>query len=76
MTVGESAVISTVSGERGCTYYAEDGSESNAFADLDINSDLEMVLKPGSNILRFTADAGRNNVTATIKAPSGVASNV
>lgn len=76
MTVGESAVISTVSGERGCTYYAEDGSEYNAFADLDIDSDLEMVLKPGSNILRFTAEAGRNNVTATIKAPSGVASNV
>lgn len=76
MTVGEMAVISTVSGERGCTYYAEDGTESNAFADLDINSDLEMTLKPGSNILRFTADAGRSNVTASIKAPSGVASNV
>lgn len=76
MTVGESAIISTVSGERGCTYYAEDGTESNAFADLDINSDLEMTLKPGSNILRFTADAGRNNVTASIKAPAGVASNV
>ena len=76
MTVGESAIISTVSGERGCTYYAEDGTETNAFADLDINSDLEMTLKPGSNILRFTADSGRDNVTATVKAPSGVASNV
>lgn len=76
MNVGETAVISTVSGERGCTYYAEDWTESNAFADLDINSDLEMVLKPGSNIIRLTADSGRNNVTATIKAPAGVASNV
>lgn len=76
MLPGERAVISTQDGERGCTYYAADGTAQNGFYLLDMDSDLWMCLDPGENVLRLTADEGRENLTAIIAAPKGVASNV
>ena len=76
MLPGEAAVIYTLEGERGCTYRQSDGTEVNGFRWLDYDSDLWMTLAPGSNVLRLTADEGRENLTATIHAPKGVAAGV
>lgn len=73
---GERAVISTRDGDRGCLYYSAADEVSNAFRLLDIDSDLWMTLAPGDNILRMTAEEGRENLTATVTAPKGVASGV
>lgn len=43
---------------------------------LDIDSDLWMMLAPGDNVLRMTADEGNENLTAIVTAPKGVASGV
>ena len=43
---------------------------------LDYDSDLWMTLDPGDNVLRLTADEGRENLTATVTAPKGVAAGV
>lgn len=76
MLPGEAAVISTLEGERGCTYRQSDGTEVNGFRWLDYDSDLWMTLAPGANVLRLTADEGRENLTVTIHAPKGVAAGV
>ena len=76
MQAGERAVSSTADGDRGCRYYQADGTEENGFRLLDIDSDLWMQLAPGDNVLRMTADEGRENLTATVTAPKGVASGV
>lgn len=76
MLPGEAAVISTLESERGCTYRQSDGTEVNGFRWLDYDSDLWMTLAPGANVLRLTADEGRENLTATIHAPKGVAAGV
>ena len=76
MLPGEAAVISTLEGERGCTYRQSDGTEVNGVRWLDYDSDLWMTLAPGANVLRLTADEGRENLTVTIHAPKGVAAGV
>ena len=76
MLPGKAAVISTLEGERGCTYRQSDGTEVNGFRWLDYDSDLWMTLAPGANVLRLTADEGRENLTVTIHAPNGVAAGV
>lgn len=76
MLPGESAVLSTMEGQRGCTYRQSDGTEENGFRWLDYDSDLWMTLAPGENVLRLTADEGRENLTAVITAPKGVAAGV
>ena len=35
-----------------------------------------LTLDPGDNVLRLTADEGRENLTATVTAPKGVAAGV
>lgn len=76
MQAHERAVICTADGNRGCRYYTADGAEDNGFRLLDIDSDLWMMLTPGDNVLRMTADEGNENLTAIVTAPKGVASGV
>ena len=76
MLPGEVATISTLESERGCVYRQSDGTEVNGFRWLDYDSDLWMTLTPGANVLRLTAEEGRENLTATIRAPKGVAAGV
>ena len=76
MQAGDRAVISTSERDRGCTYYAADGTAQDGFRWMDIDTDWWMTLSPGDNVLRLTADDGRENMTATITAPKGVASGV
>lgn len=51
-------------------------TDVNGFRWLDYDSDLWMTLDPGDNVLRLTADEGRENLTATVTAPKGVAAGV
>lgn len=76
MLPGERAEISTDDDSLGCTYYGADGSKRDGFRLMDYDTDWWMRLNPGNNVLRLTADYGRENMTATITAPKGVASNV
>ena len=76
MQAGDRAVISTAESDRGCTYYAADGTEQDGFRFMDINTDWWMTLSPGDNVIRLTADEDRENLTASISAPKGVASSV
>ena len=71
MQAHERAVICTADGNRGCRYYTADGAEDNGFRLLDIDSDLWMMLTPGDNVLRMTADEGNENLTAIVTAPRG-----
>lgn len=76
MLPGERAVISTTEDARGCTYYAADGTAQDGFRWMDIDTDWWLTLTPGENVLRLTADDGRESLTVTLTAPKGVASNV
>ena len=76
MLAGERAVISTAENNRTCTYYAADGTSQDGFRFMDADTDWWMTLSPGDNVLRLTAEEGRENLTATITAPKGVASGV
>ena len=76
MLAGERAVISTAENNRTCTYYAADGISQDGFRFMDADTDWWMTLSPGDNVLRLTAEEGRENLTATITAPKGVASGV
>ena len=63
--------ISMKMNEKSSFTIAQDG-----FRWMDYNTDWWMTLAPGDNVLRLTADEGRENMTVTITAPKGVASNV
>ena len=76
MLAGERAVISTAENNRTCTYYAADGTSQDGFRFMDADTDWWMTLSPGANVLRLTAEEGRENLTATITAPKGGASGV
>jgi len=76
LLTGERAEISTVTGQRGCTIYHADGTTENGYRYLDIESDLAMKLSPGENILRLTAETGRENLVCRLHAPRGVMSGV
>lgn len=76
MLAGERAVISTAENNRTCTYYDADGTSQDGFRFMDADTDWWMTLSPGANVLRLTAEEGRENLTATITAPKGVASGV
>ena len=73
---GDRAVISTQESSRGCTLQHGDGTQEDGFRYMDVDTDWWMTLEPGDNVLRLTADSGRENLTVTIAAPKGVASNV
>lgn len=72
---GEKAVISTVSGQRGCRLYDANGMQSNGFRYMTIDSDWNMILSPGENLLGLTATSGRENLDVRVIAPKGVSSS-
>lgn len=73
---GESAVVSTLPGTRGCTFTAADGTASNGFSLLDVDSDLHLALAPGENIFRLAAESGRDSLDCRLFAPLGVSASV
>lgn len=76
MVAGERVTVSTVYGERGVIVTAPDGTASNGFRHLTIDSDLSMTLQPGSNLLRIDADINREGLGVRLEAPQGVKSGV
>lgn len=76
MEAGEKIVVTTSSGRRGAVLTGADGLRSNAFRYLSIDSDLDMALEPGENLLRIGADANRENLSVRVEAAEGVRSGV
>lgn len=76
MAAGERAVISTVYGRKGITYYSADGTAQNGFRFLDVLSDLNLQLLAGTNTLRVTAVKNREGLRCTVSAPKGVKAGV
>nr|DAI35519.1 MAG TPA: tail protein [Caudoviricetes sp.] len=76
LLAGESFRISTVYGRKGATLIHADSTEENGFCFLDVGSDLNLVLQPGDNVVRYQADSNREGLRVTITAPEGVFSGV
>ena len=69
---GQVITVNTAYGQRGATLTDKDGTTSDAFHRLDIDSDLELGLDPGDNILRYTARSNREGLRLYVVAEEGV----
>ena len=58
MAADEKITVSTVYGRKGVTLQLPDGTEANGFKYLDVGSDLNMQMAPGTNTIR--CDAANN----------------
>ena len=72
MEAGEKAVISTIYGSKGVTIIHPDSTEENGFRYLDIESDLNLQLDPGDNVIRYDAAYNRDGLRVKILSPKGV----
>ena len=73
---GQTITVNTAYGQRGATLTDKDGTTSDAFHRLDIDSDLELGLDPGDNILRYTARSNREGLRLYVVAEEGVANGI
>ncbi|WP_418254198.1 phage distal tail protein [Gemmiger formicilis] len=69
---GQAITVNTAYGQRRATLTDKDGTTSDAFHRLDIDSDLELGLDPGDNILRYTARSNREGLRLYVVAEEGV----
>lgn len=76
MVSGEKIVVSTVYGERGVVAMSSSGVVSNGFKYLSKDSDLDLALQPGENLLRIDAQTNREGLGVRIEAPDEVVSGV
>jgi len=76
MEQGERIIVSTIPGERGVTIEAPDGTLSNGFKYLSLDSDLLMQVRPGRNIFDVTAGLNDFNIDTYIHVPEGVRSGI
>lgn len=76
MVTGEKVIVSTVYGERGVVAVSTSGVATNGFRLLSVDSDLDMALLPGENLLRIDAAQNREGLSVRIEAPEGVRSGV
>lgn len=76
MLAGDAIVVSTIYGSKGVVCKNADGTVTNGFRYLSVDSDLSMTLVPGANLLRIGADTNREGLGARIDAPEGVKSGV
>lgn len=73
---GEMVLVSTIYGNKGVTITHPDGTTENGFRYLSIDSDLNMALLPGDNLLRMGADQNREGLNIRLQSPEGVRSGV
>lgn len=71
LEAGESITVSTRYGRKGATLRQADGTESNAFRFLDIDSDLNMQMDPGRNTIRSDAEHNREGLRVQVILPKG-----
>lgn len=71
LEAGESITVSTIYGRKGATLRQADGTESNAFRFLDIDSDLNMQMDPGRNTIRSDAEHNREGLRVQVVLPKG-----
>ncbi len=75
LQAGQQVRVSTQPGSKG-VWLEANGQAENAFRYLSVDSDLSMVLLPGENLFRPGADQYRENLGASVIAPTGVISGV
>ncbi len=71
LEAGESITVSTIYGRKGAMLRQADGTESNAFRFLDIDSDLNMQMEPGRNTIRSDAEHNREGLRVQVILPKG-----
>lgn len=76
MIAGERIIVSTIYGQRGVVAISANGVVTNGFKYLSVDSDLDMSLIPGENLLRIDAAQNREGLSVRIEAPEGVKSGV
>lgn len=76
MVAGETVVVSTIYGKKGVVCKSTTGAVANGFKYLTVDSDLDMNLVPGDNLLRIGAESNREGLSVRIEAPEGVVSGV
>lgn len=76
MLAGESIIVSTIYGQKGVTCIDFESEVTNGFKYLSIDSDLSMVLAPGSNLFKVDAQNNKEVLGVRIEAPKGVKSGV
>ncbi len=76
LSTSQKAVISTVYGDKGVDIIDVDGSVSNGFRLLSIDSNLSMQLQPGTNLFRVDAQEGRENMRVRLDLVGGAVSGV
>ena len=72
MAAGETITVSTAYGRKGVTLRLADGTKANGFRYLEVGSDLDMQMDPGTNTLRSNAANNREGLTVQIIMPKGV----
>lgn len=72
MAAGEKITVSTVYGRKGVTLQLPDGTEANGFKYLDVGSDLNMQMAPGTNTIRCDAANNREGLRVQVIMPKGV----
>ncbi len=69
---GQTITVNTAYGQRGAMLTDKDSTTSDAFHRLEIDSDLELGLNPGDNILRYTAQSNREGLRLYVIAEEGI----
>ena len=72
MAAGEKITVSTVYGRKGVTLQLPDGTQANGFKYLDVGSDLNMQMAPGTNTIRCDAANNREGLRVQVIMPKGV----
>lgn len=72
LQAGESITVSTVYGRKGAVLRRADGTEENAFRWLDVESNLNLQMDPGTNTIRCTAEENREGLRVRVILPKGV----
>ena len=72
MAAGETITVSTVYGHKGVVVRLPDSTQTNGFKYLDVGSDLNLQMDPGSNTIRGDAENGKSALSIKIVMPKGV----
>ncbi|MDD2956452.1 MAG: phage tail family protein [Oscillospiraceae bacterium] len=75
LLAGEIITVNTRQGHKSASLI-QNGSESNAFRLISVDSNMGMTLSPGDNILRYGADDNPSGLRVFITLPKGVRSGV
>lgn len=73
---GQTITVNTTYQNRTVTLTDKDGTVSDAFHRLDLDSNYAMMLEPGDNVMRYTAQQNREGLRLYIVAEEGVVNGI